>query len=76
MFFIFGSRFYYWTTGQGSFQCPKCQTTRTYKLRKGRRFVHLFYVPLIPISASREHVRCTSCKTRYVPDVLTQQAVA
>jgi hypothetical protein len=73
---IFGTRFYFWTIGQGSFQCPKCKTTSAYRHRKGRRFVHVFFIPLIPISASREHVRCSGCKSRYVTEVLTQQALA
>ena len=75
MFFVFGSRYYWWTTSKGTFQCPNCQAACEYRLRKGRRFIHLFFVPLIPISAGSEHVRCNTCGTRYKPTVLAQQAV-
>ncbi|HXC81905.1 MAG TPA: zinc-ribbon domain-containing protein [Trebonia sp.] len=74
MFFIFGSRYYFWTTNQGTFQCPKCQASQPYRHRKGRKFIHLFFIPLIPISATTEHIKCGGCKTRYKPSVLTQPA--
>jgi hypothetical protein len=72
MIFFFGTRYYWWTISQGSFLCPKCQAIRNYRLRKGRRFFHVFFIPLIPISAASEHVRCAECKSRYKPAVLEQ----
>ena len=72
MLIIFGTRYYFRTTGTGTFQCPKCQGSQPYRHRKGRRFVHVFYIPLIPISAAAEHVRCDGCKTRYKTSVLAQ----
>jgi hypothetical protein len=72
MFIIFGSRFYFWTTNRGTFLCPKCRASQSYRHRKGRRFIHVFYIPLIPISASAEHIKCDGCKTRFKPSVLTQ----
>jgi hypothetical protein len=76
MFFIFGSRYYWWTVSKGTFQCPNCQVPREYRLRKGRRFIHLFFIPLIPISAASEHVRCGTCKKRYKQSVLATQGLA
>jgi len=74
MLIIFGTRYYFWTTSKGTFQCPKCQGSLPYRHRKGRRFIHVFYIPLIPISASAEHVKCEGCKTRYKTSVLAQPA--
>lgn len=76
MFILFGTRYYFWTTNQGRFQCSQCHANRPYRHRKGRRFIHVFYIPLIPISASTEHVRCGGCKTRYKASVLAEAAVA
>jgi hypothetical protein len=67
---LFGSRYYFFTVGQGTFMCPKCQTNRPYRLRRGRRFIHVFYIPLIPISAATEHVQCGQCRSRFAPAVL------
>lgn len=69
---IFGSRYYFRTTNRGTFQCPKCGASRGYRHRKGRRFVHVFFIPLIPISAATEHIKCDGCKTRFKPSVLVQ----
>lgn len=74
MFIIFGSRYYFRTVGQGTFQCPKCQASENYRQRKGRKFIHVFYIPLIPISGAAEHVRCDQCKTRYKTSVLQPAA--
>ena len=76
MFIIFGSRYYFWTTNHGAFQCPKCQASQQYRHRKGRRFIHVFYIPLIPISGSTEHIKCGGCKTRFKLSVLGQPAPA
>jgi hypothetical protein len=76
MFFIFGSRYYWRTISRGTFQCPNCQVPCEYRLRRGRRFIHLFFIPLIPISGASEHVRCSTCKKRYKPSVLAAQGLA
>ncbi|MBO0837911.1 MAG: zinc-ribbon domain-containing protein [Actinobacteria bacterium] len=76
MFIIFGSRYYFRTTGQGTFLCPQCQTSQPYRYRRGRRFIHVFFIPLIPISGATEHVKCGGCKTRFRTSVLAQTAAA
>ncbi len=73
---IFGSRYYFWTTNRGTFPCPKCQAIEPYRHRKGRRFIHVFYIPLIPISALTEHIKCGGCRTRFKTSVLTQSTMA
>jgi predicted RNA-binding Zn-ribbon protein involved in translation (DUF1610 family) len=71
---IFGMRVIYRTTGEGTFFCPQCGTGRQYRLRVGRRWFTLFFIPVIPMNKVGEYVECTTCRTRYRPDVLAQPA--
>jgi DNA-directed RNA polymerase subunit RPC12/RpoP len=73
---IWGVRTYHRTVNTGTFHCPKCGDIRQYKHRTGRRFFHLFYIPLIPLKASTEHVRCATCHTRYRPEIIAQAPAA
>lgn len=70
MLLIFGVRVYYRTIGQGTFYCQRCGGDREYRLRSGWRFIHLFFIPLIPLGKVGEHVRCTTCRARYRTEVL------
>lgn len=45
--------------------------SQRYWHRKRRRFIHVFFVPLIPISASTEHIKCDVSQS-YKPSVLVQ----
>jgi hypothetical protein len=76
VFFLFGLHTYFRTISRGQFTCPKCAQPQQYRLRRGRRFFTVFFLPLIPVSRPREHVRCENCKTRYLPDVIGRQQVA
>lgn len=71
MLLIWGLRNFYHTVGQGTFHCRKCGGDRQYRHRAGRRFFTLFFIPLIPLNKTGEHVQCMTCKTRYVTDVLS-----
>jgi predicted RNA-binding Zn-ribbon protein involved in translation (DUF1610 family) len=51
--------------GQGLFHCPRCGGDRRYRRRAGRRFLTLFFIPVIPLTRAGEHVRCTTCRARY-----------
>jgi len=73
---IWGLRVFYRTIGQGVFHCRKCGGDRQYAHRSGRRFFTLFFIPLIPLNQVGEHVQCTTCKTRYVMDVLSLPTAA
>ena len=70
MLIIWGLRVVYRTIAQGVFFCRKCGGDRRYRRRAGRRFITLFFIPLIPLTRTGEHVQCTTCKTRYVTEVL------
>jgi hypothetical protein len=64
------------TLAQGTFHCRRCGGDRQYRHRAGRRWFTLFFLPVIPLNAVGEHVQCTSCRTRYVTDVLGQPTTA
>jgi uncharacterized tellurite resistance protein B-like protein len=70
MLIIWGWRVVYHTIAQGMFYCPNCGGDRAYRHRAGRRFITVFFIPLIPLTKTGEHVQCGTCKTRYVTEVL------
>ena len=67
---IWGLRVIYRTLGRGVFFCRRCGGDRDYRHRAGRRYITLFFIPLIPLMRTGAHVQCLTCKTRYVTDVL------
>jgi len=73
---IFGLRVFYRTIAQGTFHCRRCGGDREYRHRSGRRWFTLFFIPVIPLNAIGENVQCTTCKTRYVAEVLNQPTTA
>lgn len=70
MLIIWGLRVIYRTLGRGIFFCRRCGGDREYRHRAGRRYVTVFFVPLIPLTPTGAHVQCLTCKTRYVTEVL------
>src|ERR1700761_1688302 len=70
MLIIWGLRVIYRTLGQGVFFCRRCGGDREYRQRTGRRYVTVFFIPLVPLAPTGEHVQCLTCKTRYVTEVL------
>ena len=76
MLIIFGLRVFYRTIAQGTFHCRRCGGDREYRHRAGRRWFTLFFIPVIPLSSVGEHVQCTTCRARYVTDVLHQPTTA
>ncbi|HUZ35041.1 MAG TPA: zinc-ribbon domain-containing protein [Streptosporangiaceae bacterium] len=71
MLIIFGLRVFFHTIGEGVFHCQRCGGDRSYRLRRGRRFFCLYFIPIIPLAKAGEHVQCRTCGTRYQPDVLS-----
>jgi len=67
---IWGLCVIYRKLGQGVFFCRRCGGDREYRQRTGRRFITVFFIPLIPLARTGEHVQCLTCKTRYVTEVL------
>jgi hypothetical protein len=67
---IWGLRVIYRTLGRGVFFCRRCGGDRDYRHRTGRRYVTIFFIPVIPLVRTGAHVQCLTCKTRYVTEVL------
>jgi hypothetical protein len=76
MFLIFGLRVYFRTVGQGTFHCQRCGGDRQYQLRSGRRWIHILFIPDIPLGNAGEHVRCVNCRTRYRREILALPTAA
>jgi hypothetical protein len=62
---IRGTRALYRTSGRGVFHCRHCGGDRPYRLRRGRRFLAVLAVPVIPLARVDDHVVCADCQTRY-----------
>ena len=60
----------YRTLGRGAFFCRRCGGDRAYRHRAGRRYVTIYFIPVVPLMKTGEHVQCLTCKTRYVTEVL------
>jgi hypothetical protein len=73
---VWGFRVVWSTIATGVFHCRKCGGDRQYRHLTGRRFFTLFWIPIIPLNKVGDHVRCETCKTRYVTEVLKAPTVA
>ena len=51
--------------GGGVRECPRCGRFVVFKPRRARTFVHLFWIPLIPVDAGRPLIECPSCQARF-----------
>ena len=69
MVFI-GLGFHFRITGTGTVHCQRCGGDRPYRACAGRRWLHVFFVPVVPLDRITEHVQCKSCDTRYRMEVL------
>jgi len=70
MLIIWGLRVVYRTLGRGVFFCRRCGGDREYRHRAGRRYITVFFIPLVPLMKTGAHVQCLTCRTRYVTEVL------
>ncbi|MBX6769002.1 MAG: zinc-ribbon domain-containing protein, partial [Actinomadura rubrobrunea] len=70
MLLIFGLSVFFRTVDEGVFHCPSCGGDRAYRLRTGRRWFTLFFLPVIPLGRVGEVVECRTCRTRFAPSVL------
>lgn len=67
---IWGLRVFFRTIGEGMFHCQRCGGDRQYRLRSGRRYFTVFFIPVIPLNKVGEHVQCATCRARYQTGVL------
>lgn len=65
---IIGTRFFSWGSDltPQQMRCGKCGTVANFKLKKGMRFITVFFIiPVIPISGIKQIAQCPTCGTRY-----------
>jgi hypothetical protein len=68
---IFGlSVFWFGAAETGVFHCPRCGGDRHYKLKVGRRWFTLFFLPVIPLNEVARAVECQTCKGKFETAVL------
>lgn len=57
---------------EGLFSCPTCRCDRHFEHQRLRRFMTIFFIPLIPLKVVGEVVRCMTCRTDFRPEVLNR----
>jgi len=65
---IIGIRLFFWGSELTTqpMRCGKCGYAGPFSLKKGMRFITVFFViPVIPISGVMRVSECQQCKTRY-----------
>ena len=75
MFFIAGLKHRRHTEGTGRFRCPNEGADRPYEHVRVRRWLTLFFLPLLPLGTVGEHVTCRSCGSVYPPSVIEAHAL-
>jgi hypothetical protein len=70
MLLVFGVRYLAPVVASGLFHCPSCGGDRRYRLRRPRAWIHVFWIPVVPMRGGEEYVECDLCRTRYRPSVL------
>jgi hypothetical protein len=51
--------------GGGPRQCPHCGQVALFRTRVARTYIHLFWLPLIPLGAGQPVIECSNCKARF-----------
>ena len=70
MLLIFGLSVFFRTIGEGDFHCANCGGDRHYRRRIARRWLTLFFLPVIPLNGVGEVVECAACRARFNLDAL------
>lgn len=77
MIFIWGWRVRFRTVAEGVFFCQVCGGDRTFHRKQGRRWITIFFIPMIPLNdVGDEFVECTTCRNAYRLTVLNQPTSA
>jgi transposase-like protein len=72
MIFIFGTRGRLSTMDGGQFYCPRCGGDRDYTRKGVRRWFTLFFIPIVPMGATRNvRIVCSTCDGAFNEQVLT-----
>ncbi|MBW8483535.1 zinc-ribbon domain-containing protein [Actinomadura parmotrematis] len=70
MLLVFGVSVFFRTDTEGTFHCPRCGGDRGFRRRRARRWITLFFVPVVPLDRRGEAVECRACRTRFGDSVL------
>jgi ribosomal protein S27AE len=65
---IIGVKFFTWGSARSTqqMQCGKCGVVANFIIKKGMRFITIFFViPVCPISGVKHLAQCPNCGTRY-----------
>ena len=65
---IIGTRFFTWGSDRAGqpMHCAQCGTVAQFILKKGKRFITLFFIiPVIPISGVKHLMQCPNGGARY-----------
>jgi tellurite resistance protein len=54
-----------YTKGIGEFYCPQCQSEHPCQHKRVRRFLTIYFVPLVPLDLVSEHLRCLGCRQNH-----------
>jgi phage terminase large subunit GpA-like protein len=56
--------------GAGGYQqCPRCGQYAQFRLRRARTWLHLFWIPLIPLGSATPILECGNCHLRLASTV-------
>ncbi|WP_242901672.1 hypothetical protein [Actinomadura terrae] len=65
MLLVFGLTAVFRTVSDGTFHCPHCGGDRAYRRRSGRRWLTVFFVPLVPLWRLGQAAECRTCRRRF-----------
>lgn len=74
MIFIAGLRVRTTITDTGTFHCPNEGGDRRYQRLRARKWLTLFFIPVIPLNQRGEWVECLGCGSTYQVDVLARHS--
>lgn len=61
---VYGEKYIGWPVSDGikkDIHCNKCGKITSFSEMKGRKFFHIYYVPLVPISGKKKWLECDFC---------------
>lgn len=46
-------------------QCPRCGQYVVFRPRISRNYIHIFWIPLVPIGGAQNLIECPNCHARF-----------
>lgn len=65
---LFGLRWIRWgkeSYRRGPSYCTRCGQGSRFRIKRQMRFIHIFWIPLIPVSGKKEVYECGHCRATY-----------